>query len=143
MQSFLARRPRSFSSAVGIGLTAITAALPWSQVMRDVHLLAERSGRAVDLRPVVELAKAVHEAHGYDAEFVLWLSTRLENVLKQGETGVAESLNPLVYSQVRDCAMRTIPRRGYWHDIDLSIGDVSSSTAAASNPVSGTPTSAS
>ena len=119
-------------------LTAITAALPWSQVMRDVHLLAERSGRAVDLRPVVELAKAVHEAHGYGAEFILWLSTRLENVLKQCETSVMESLNPLVFSQLRECALRAIPRRGYWHDIDLSIGDLSSSTAAASNSVSGT-----
>jgi len=110
-------------------LTAITTALPWSQVMRDLHLLAGRAGTAVDLRTVVDVAMELHAANGFGDRFTDWLRARLESVRGQCGGGAGDPLHPMVLSKVRDHATRAIPRREYWEDLDRSMGDLSSCPA--------------
>jgi len=126
---------RAISDARTPGLTAITTALPWSQVMRDLHLLAGRTGVSVDLRPLIDIATEIHVTHGFGAFFNSWLRDRLEDIEGQCGTGVGDPLHPTVLANIRDHALRVIPRKGYWDDLDLSMGDLSSCPSKGHRPV--------
>ncbi len=100
-------------------LAAITTALPWTQLMRDLQLLGSRSETPVDLRPVLRLAAEVHACHGYNHEFIHWLCRRLEAVLAGRQGGAP--LHPLVHAGIQECAKRALPRKQYWNDLAASI----------------------
>lgn len=118
-------------SAAGLtfpGLTAITEALPWAQILRDVHLLGTQSGTLVDLQPVVEIAAELHATHGYEDSFIDWLRCRLVNIVH--ECHGRETLHPQVQAAIRESADRMLPRRGFWDALEKSMRCV----APATNP---------
>jgi len=124
-------RGRALGHASMPRLTAITMALPWVQVLRDLHLLAHRAGVAVDLRSIVETAATIHASHGFDKPFIQWLDTRLQFVLAQCGADAGEPLHPQVVEAVRGLASQSIPHRSYWNDLDVSVREL---TASAGGP---------
>ena len=110
-------------SAAGVaitGLTAITEALPWTQIIRDLQFLGRQSGSMADLWPVVKIATELHTTHGYVDAFVEWLRCRLENVVREGNGG--ETLHPQIQAAIRESADRMLPRRRFWDALDDSMG---------------------
>lgn len=111
-------------------LTALTTALPWTQVMRDLQHLAERVGTPVNLTQVAELAASIHDAHGFPREFIRWLRERLDFVQRQCGVAAGDPLNPAIISQIREHAELSIPRRTYWDDLSLTMSEIDSTRLA-------------
>jgi hypothetical protein len=101
-------------------LTAITEALPWTQILRDLQLLGKQGGTMANLWPVVEIATELHAAHGYADAFIEWLRCRLGTVAR--ECSRNESLHPQIQAAIRDSADRALPRRRFWDALDESLG---------------------
>lgn len=105
-------------------LSALTLALPWTQVLRDMRLIDARLGVASEGRPLIDMATDLLSSVGFDDRCVGWVQARMECVLDPAVSGEPAPVDPALVAHVRDHAAFAIPRRSYWDEIAVSVRHV-------------------
>jgi GT2 family glycosyltransferase len=113
-------RWRSRADAQRPALTALTMALPWVQVVRDLGLIAGRAGIGVDLGAIADLAFTIHGADGCGEMVARWICGRIEAASATTCQNSPQPLHPEILTAVREGALASFPRRTFWHDLQTS-----------------------
>lgn len=97
-------------------IAIVTCLLPWSVIVRDLHLLFTRHGGAADLGVISVLAQQVLQGLGAEPGPAAWIKQWLDSLIASlpALPGPRGEWNANLLNEIKVAAMVSIPERNYW-----------------------------